>query len=258
MMTEEQLRQFKEALQRANDSLTKKDFEVAWKACLDLILEIEAKNDKKFLDTLEDLKKQIGALMNASESNFADLKIKFSESIEKSIGEMENLLNFVRDKARTIKDGKDGKDADETKIVQEASKLTIEALKPLIPILDTPEQVRDKLETLEGSDRLKIEAIDKLREELDELKKRKVVVGSGFNYGAMDIHIVDDETPTGLVNGANTDFVLNHIPSPATSLKVFLDGQRMKLTTDYTFSGQTITFLTAPLTNSILTVDYRI
>jgi hypothetical protein len=84
------------------------------------------------------------------------------------------------------------------------------------------------------------------------------VVSGGFNYSTIDTHIVDDETPSGLVNGVNTDFVLNNIPSPASSLKVFKDGQRMKLATDYTFSGQTITFLDAPLTDTIITCDYRI
>ncbi len=73
----------------------------------------------------------------------------------------------------------------------------------------------------------------------------------------MNIHIIDDETPNGTVNGVNTDFTISLTPSPTTSLKVYVNGQRMKLTEDYTLSSKTITFVTAPPTGSILTVDYR-
>jgi hypothetical protein len=74
----------------------------------------------------------------------------------------------------------------------------------------------------------------------------------------MDQHFIDDETPTGTVNGVNTDFVLGHAPSPVGSLKVFKGGTRMRLTEDYTFSGQMITFLIAPVVGEIILCDYRI
>ena len=68
---------------------------------------------------------------------------------------------------------------------------------------------------------------------------------------------VDDETPTGLVNGVNTDFELANTPIPTTSLKVYVNGSRMRITEDYTLSGTTITFITAPPTGSIILTDYR-
>ena len=163
--------------------------------------------------------------------------------------------------------GRDGISPDPMDIASRASKLTQEALTPLIPTLmqiedDIPklgEKIRDSLEILSGDERLEIKAIKDLQEKLDALDKKKVVVGGGgFNYGALDLHIIDDETPTGTPNGVLTTFTINHAPSPVSSLKVYLDGMRMKLTTDYTFSSTTITFLTAPLTDSIITVEYRI
>ena len=171
------------------------------------------------------------------------------------------------------KDGRDGKDADVEEVVKFATERAVLEVLPQIPSPELIEkklvenlpkfgtQFRDGLELLKDDDRLKIEAIKNLREELDELKKgysRMGVVSGGFNYSTIDTHIVDDETPTGDIDGVNTEFVIKNIPSPATSLKVFKDGQRMKLATDYTFSGQTITFLDAPLTDSIITCDYRI
>ena len=67
---------------------------------------------------------------------------------------------------------------------------------------------------------------------------------------------VDGETPTGSINGSNTDFVLANTPVSG-SVKVFLNGVRQKLTIDYTISGTTITFLVAPVTNDIILCDYR-
>lgn len=68
---------------------------------------------------------------------------------------------------------------------------------------------------------------------------------------------VDGEVPTGAMNESNKDFVLANTPSPATSLRVFLNGQRLKLTDDYTLSTATITLNTAPMSGELLICDYR-
>lgn len=64
------------------------------------------------------------------------------------------------------------------------------------------------------------------------------------------------ETPSGLVNSSNQVFILAHVPSPASSVQVILDGVVQTFTTDYTFSGSTITFVSAPTTGSVLRVNY--
>ena len=129
-----------------------------------------------------------------------------------------------------------------------------------IAIVETSEQVRDKLEGLQDENRLSISAIHKLEETLDELKNRPVGgrVGGGFSKMAMDGHIIDDEVPAGSVNGSNVTFTLANIPNPPSSLKLFVNGQRMKAGgEDFTLSSGTITFITAPPTTSILLADYR-
>jgi hypothetical protein len=124
---------------------------------------------------------------------------------------------------------------------------------------DTPDQIRDKLESLQDEERLSISAIHKLEDRLDELERRPAggKGGGGFSKIAMDFHIQDDETPSGTVNSSNTVFTLANVPNPSTSLKCYVNGQRMRITTDYTLSSGTITFITAPPTGSILLVDYR-
>lgn len=68
---------------------------------------------------------------------------------------------------------------------------------------------------------------------------------------------IDDETPSGSVNGSNKTFTLAHTPSPITSLKVYVNGQRIVLTTDYSLSGSTITMIYAFPTGTAIRCDYR-
>src|SRR5215475_5055823 len=72
------------------------------------------------------------------------------------------------------------------------------------------------------------------------------------------INIVTRETPTGSVNGSNTTFTLANTPTAGTE-EVFLNGilQEPGAGNDYTISGATITYLTAPATGDRLRVNYR-
>lgn len=67
---------------------------------------------------------------------------------------------------------------------------------------------------------------------------------------------VDGETPSGTVDGVNDTFTLANTPIVG-SVKVYLNGIRMQVTTDYTISGTTITFVTPPSILDIILCDYR-
>lgn len=68
----------------------------------------------------------------------------------------------------------------------------------------------------------------------------------------------DAETPTGLINSANTTYTLAHTPSPATSLKLFKNGQALIASgADYTLATATITMVSAPKTGDVLIAYYR-
>lgn len=175
----------------------------------------------------------------------------------------EELVALIRPLIPQVKDGKTPTDDELIKLI-----------KPLLPKLDdlvakvptppflTSIEIRDRLEILGEGEKLSIQAIQDLPKILEEkLKDLEKKTGSkptgGFNYNSMSFHIVDDETPTGTVNGVNTAFTIKDVPNPVSSLKVYVNGQRMRVTTDYTFAGVTITFVTAPPTSSIILVDYR-
>lgn len=113
---------------------------------------------------------------------------------------------------------------------------------------------------------------------VDDLHKHKEKKGRGFgrNFGLWNpAHFHDDvyyrktevvqliaessgEIPTGTVNGANTVFTLAHTPDPAASLQVFVNGAFLTGGgEDYTLVDDTITFVTAPPTNSIIRAFYK-
>lgn len=76
--------------------------------------------------------------------------------------------------------------------------------------------------------------------------------------GGATINFADNEVPTGLINGSNVTFTLAHTPV-AGSQSVFLNGllQQSGAGNDYTISGATITFLTAPTSGGKILVNYR-
>ena len=250
-MTPDTLHNLKAILGILDNNLTKKDFINSFESVVKIIKEIKKQN-------AEDMKR------------FNDL---CSQAIDK-------LNNTIIKKISNIKvrDGKDGKDGakgergespaiDTDQIAQKASEIVRDELLPLIPDILTimkelpqaGEVIRDGLELLPKGDKLKIEAIENLAEELEELRKlrtRNFGGGGGLSANALALHFINDETPSGLINEINTDFVLNYTPSPTDSLKVYRGGARQRITEDYTLSGKTITFLTAPVVGEIILCDY--
>lgn len=75
-------------------------------------------------------------------------------------------------------------------------------------------------------------------------------------FGASSGSFVDSEVPSGSVNSSNVTFTLANTPI-AGSVKLYQNGIRLKVTTDYSISGVTITFVTAPTTGDLLLTDYR-
>lgn len=76
--------------------------------------------------------------------------------------------------------------------------------------------------------------------------------------GYTSANFVDKEIPSGSINSSNTTFTLANTPT-AGSEHVYLNGvlQESGSGNDYTISGATITFLTAPLTGEKIRVSYR-
>lgn len=71
---------------------------------------------------------------------------------------------------------------------------------------------------------------------------------------------VDQEVPTGAINGSNAVFTLSQAPNPAASLQIYRNGVLMKQNVDFSLSGGTVTFgsLSIPQTGDLLLASYRL
>lgn len=241
-----------------NNIVSKPEFEQKLKELISLMVQV--------IQEVRQTKTEVNQLYNQKLREFAgqynmtieQLKLEIGRLAETKVKDVlkkhETIIDQATKRLSEIRNGEKGEKGDAP--TEEELKTII---RPMIDWLTNPKVIANKLEDLLGEDRLSIDAIHGLREKLEDLNNKKAAMlgGSGFNAGALDIHFTDDETPTGTVNGVNTDFVLNLQPSPTSSLKVYVNGQRMRETEDYTISATTITFLTPPPTGSIILCDYR-
>lgn len=72
---------------------------------------------------------------------------------------------------------------------------------------------------------------------------------------ASSTNYISQESPSGSVNGINVIFVLSQTPT-SNSEMVFLNGLLIKRTVDYTISGTTLTFTSAPTTGDDVKITY--
>jgi len=185
------------------------------------------------------------------------IKSKVNEELTQALIEVNSKLSEAERRLQEIQP------LDDAKIILKASNDAFDTLKPLIPVIiplkeELPkmgEPIRDALEALEGDERLDWTAIKGLEDLIRRLKSN-TVMGGGISMGGLNLHFIDDEEPTN--SGDDLNFTINHPPSPVSSLKVFRNGQRLKLTEDFTFTGQTITLLTALGATEQILCDYRI
>lgn len=84
--------------------------------------------------------------------------------------------------------------------------------------------------------------------------------GSGGGGGTGSGTFVDAEFPSGTINGTNAIFTLASAPAPASSLEMFRNGLLLDQGSDYTLSGNSVTFLSAavPQAGDVLLASYRI
>ena len=77
--------------------------------------------------------------------------------------------------------------------------------------------------------------------------------------GSGSVTFVDNETPSGALNGTNLTFNLSANPAPAASLRLYRNGVLLSSAIDYTLAGATITFVSGvvPHAGDVLLASYR-
>jgi hypothetical protein len=83
-----------------------------------------------------------------------------------------------------------------------------------------------------------------------------LIVDQGFYTTS---NFVDNEVPSGDLDGVDVTYTLAFAPSPAGSLHVYKNGLRLTEGggNDYTLATLTITFTSAPISTDMLLADYR-
>jgi hypothetical protein len=86
------------------------------------------------------------------------------------------------------------------------------------------------------------------------------VDGSSGPCGGTPPSFVDNDAPTGLVDGANVNFALTGVPNPSTSLAVYRNGILLKVGQDFTLNGNAVQFVSgaAPQPGDTLLASYRL
>jgi len=85
--------------------------------------------------------------------------------------------------------------------------------------------------------------------EVTKLNLEKMVAGA-------DVVAWSEAEAVGTGDGSTTQFSLTNTPDGTVTLKVFVDGVEQDLTTVYSVSATTLTFVTAPTSAAVITADY--
>ncbi len=251
-ITKDKIKIVNDLFKQMSEGLTRAEFIDSFKNVINQVLGVEKRLIGKIEQGLSDLKGSFSDLQARLES-YIESKTTSAISdlngkVGKALKDQEVGMNFIRDKVRRIKEGKDGHTPIKGKDYFDGT--PGKPGKDGSP--DTPEQILEKISGV-----LEIKDIKELKEQLDELKKLRegVRFGGGFSKIAMDIHILDPYTPTTV---STTEYTLTKAPNPEASLKVWRNGALQSLTEDYTLSGKTLTFLIAVAVGEIIKVEHRV
>ncbi len=245
------LKKLEELFKMVNESITRDEFVSSFKEVVGLLAE-----NKKELE--KEIASAFAEASQANDASFSNIKDKTLKDIQKALKEQERGMSFIYDKVRKVKDGKKGDKGDRG---EPGKGIKGDKGDPGSP--DTAEQVRDKLESLTDEDRLDASAIKNLPETTEKIAKH--VIGTAhalWNHMDVDASGITAGqalkwdglrwipfTPAGgssnsvyneSVSGSGTSWTLAHTPDSGT-LRVYVNGQRLIPTTDYSLSGATIT-----------------
>lgn len=244
------------------ETLTRTEFVEAFESVVNLVLKVEKKNKEAIEKMEETATDTSNKLEDGNNVNLTDVLDEIKKQTAKMHKDQAVGMNLVRDKLRKLKSGEDGKDADEEKIVKEVLKqIKLPEQKELI--LDTPESLRNKLETLKGDSRLDKKAIKGLQEFLDGIDKRisNIPRGGGLSGRYVNTPMVDVFTG----DGSTKAFTLSKAPKSLDTVKawgsdfpyIMVNGSD----NGFTITGKVLTLgseTDAPSNNARLIVEYYV
>ena len=197
---------------------------------------------------------------------------KIKKPLEKVTIEGINLLKIKGEKGDPGKDSIVPGPKGDNYILTEKDKKEI-AAKIKVPVVEKiveKTEVRREIPVIQEVDIKNAEEIRKelaaLAKKLEDISKSKEdgkggripAVGSGISTKrSVQFLFIDDETPDGIIDGSNADFILKKSPVKG-SLKVYRGGARQRIAEDYTLAHKTISFINAPQVGEVILCDYRV
>ena len=255
MDPEKKIAKLERLLTLVDESLTREEFTKAFEEILNVVVKTQTKNKEEIEEMWKVYENMCVSMKEKSATDLEALKKKVTDYCTKEMGGMmkehEEAMSAIEDKLTTVRDGKD---ADEEQIVKDV----LAQIPPPLPEV-TPEQVRDKLETLKDDERLDKSAIKGLQEEIKELKEMISKVGSArVAMGGPNANAVQSYDLSSQLNGVAKSFQV-----PRHRVAIMLVGTQAPLiyrpTTDYTTANVTLTLTSevlAPATGQSLIFMY--
>ena len=251
LLDKDSVAKMKQLVSLADDNtLTREEFVDQFKKILEYLNSFKTKNDRAFssLDrAISQTSDRITSDQTAKLNEFKSLVDRLVKGLSYKIELADKDLKGVREE------------------IVKSSKLTLsQAQKKILPLIPNIEAIgkdlpkirgliRNELEALKGSEKLKISAIKGLRKELDKLKKTRTILTGTSGGGTMGGHVQYKDLSASL-DGSTRTFSL---PAFARVLQVSLSSfpNILRETTDYTVdaSAFTITFTSEISLNSIST-----
>lgn len=232
------LARLEQMLSLIDTTLTKEEFISAFEKVMEVVVKIERRNS----DAVDLIEHTWGTMLRKFQSDhamsLAEMKssvndLFVTEQLKKIRADLESKID---DKLSTVKDGRDGAKGERG-----------------LPGIGRPGRdgssdpagkIRDKLETLEGDDRLDASAIKGLDERFENLESRPVGGGvSNMRIRQAFKYIAHTEQPVGVIDGVNTTYTLKNAIWWIAGFT--LNGEQVAQLPNFTVSGHTITFASA-------------
>jgi len=173
-MNPEALQKLKEKLTAIDEAVTIEQLKKAIEAMLAFSVKLQTKTEDELKTISESVKTAISRIESTATDNHATTSGKLTTELENMVNDarfqVESMISEAQAKIDEVKSGEDGADG-----VSGTNGIDGKDGSP-----DTAEEVRDKLETLDGEERLDVSAIkglDKYDLALSELKNRPIPSG---------------------------------------------------------------------------------
>ena len=189
--TMQSLKRVEDILKLVTESMTRDEFVRSFEKVVNFVKKIKEANEIAIKKMEAKFSDKVDKLEVKSNSIIEESRTVIKKEMDKGFEEQNNTLNFMKDKARDLKDGEDGKDADED--------LIVDTVLERIPTFEVPQETLDDIEFLLNENK-------KLTDEIEGLRKRGKLGGGGTSDASVRFSIgrvTKKETPSGLINGSN-------------------------------------------------------